>query len=270
MDALFAFETIIGNDLDFIRNSEGSMLRKIGPNWINGIGDGLPGEGYLVKMFANGEIIYPSAAKSSGKTTTVPSHLVFKVGNPAEAVYTIYIKGLEIGDEVAAYDGENMLGSTRINSENTFDNEMPVFSTLVTGQGYEAGNPIKLKVWSKNKLLSADFTMEAIYDSYVSDVYPEGDGKYSVVNITKGAIENVEETISVYPNPSKGIFNISVEGIVGDIQIKVIDLRGKEYSNFELNGSVLTPVDLTELSAGVYFIWFTGKDFNDVKKIVIE
>jgi len=270
MDALVAFETIIGDDLCYVRNSIGGMVRKIGPNWINGIGDCQPGEGYLVKMLADGEIFYPMNGKSSEKAKEILVNFNFKGGNPAEAVYTIYIDGLEIGDEVAAYDGEIMVGATRIYSENSFENELPVFSTLTNGIGYEEGNPIILKVWSENKLLSADFTMEAVYDSYVSDVYPEGDGKYSVVNITKGAIEKVEETISVYPNPSEGIFNISIEGIEGDIQIKVLDLRGKEYSNFELNGATSAQLDLREFAGGVYFLSFGGKGFIEVKKIVIE
>ncbi|MBI9038994.1 MAG: C10 family peptidase [Bacteroidales bacterium] len=270
MNALSAFGTIIGDDLEFIRNSEGTMIRKIGPNWVNGIGDCNPDEGYLVKMFAAGEIIYPTYAKSSGKTTKVPSNLIFKGGNPAEAVYSLYIQGLEIGDEVAAYDGEKMVGATRINSQNAFENELPVFSILTSGQGFEEGNPINFKVWSENTILPADFTMEAIYDSYVSNDYPEGDGKYSIVNITKGKIANSEETISVYPNPSEGIFNISFKGIKSDIQIRVLDLRGKEYYNFEFTGSDLTQLDLSELVAGVYFISFNGKDFNEVKKIVIQ
>jgi len=59
MDALIAFETIIGENLDYIRNSQGEVLRKIGPNWVNGLGDCQPSEGYLVKMFVAGEIIYP-------------------------------------------------------------------------------------------------------------------------------------------------------------------------------------------------------------------
>ncbi|MCK5170709.1 MAG: hypothetical protein KAQ75_12590, partial [Bacteroidales bacterium] len=59
MDALSAFGSIIGDDLDFIRNSQGQVLRKIGPNWINGIGDCNPGEGYLVKMLAGDILIYP-------------------------------------------------------------------------------------------------------------------------------------------------------------------------------------------------------------------
>jgi hypothetical protein len=68
MDAIQSFESIIGDDLDFIRNSAGQMLHKIGSVWINGIGDCQPTEGYLVKMFAAGEIIYPVPTKLSGKT----------------------------------------------------------------------------------------------------------------------------------------------------------------------------------------------------------
>ena len=280
MNALFAFETIIGNDLDFIRNSEGSMLRKIGPNWINGIGDGLPGEGYLVKMFTNGEIIYPATAKSSGKTTTVASHLLFEGGNPAEAVYTLYLKGLEIGDEVAAYDGDKMIGTARINSENAFENELPVFSTLTYGQGYKEGNPISFKVWSENKLAQIDFTLEAIYDSYVSDVYPEGDGKYSVVNITKGKIENIDETISVYQNPTTGkltIKNLNLSGFKNLQGIEIIDIAGKivlqtctyEAKQVRMDVSKME-IDLSMLEKGVYFLSFSGKNFNEVKKIVIK
>jgi hypothetical protein len=60
MDAMLAFETIIGDNLIYIRNSDGSMLRKIGPNWVNGIGDCVPTEGYLVKMSEDDVLVYPS------------------------------------------------------------------------------------------------------------------------------------------------------------------------------------------------------------------
>ncbi|MBI9038610.1 MAG: fibrobacter succinogenes major paralogous domain-containing protein [Bacteroidales bacterium] len=59
MDALIAFETILGDNLDFVRNSQGQILRKIGPNWVNGIGDCNPGEGYLVRMLNDDVLIYP-------------------------------------------------------------------------------------------------------------------------------------------------------------------------------------------------------------------
>ncbi|MCF8304053.1 MAG: T9SS type A sorting domain-containing protein [Bacteroidales bacterium] len=42
---------ILGNNtLNFVRNSEGNMLRKVGPNWVNGIGDWNVTEGYLYRM----------------------------------------------------------------------------------------------------------------------------------------------------------------------------------------------------------------------------
>ncbi len=60
IDALLAFASILNEKLDFIRNSDGEMLRKIGPNWVNGIGECKPGEGYLIKMFESGAVVYPS------------------------------------------------------------------------------------------------------------------------------------------------------------------------------------------------------------------
>lgn len=58
MDGLEAFSSILNDDLDYIRNSSGNMIRKIGPNWINGIGDCNPGEGYLIKMNGEGILMY--------------------------------------------------------------------------------------------------------------------------------------------------------------------------------------------------------------------
>ncbi len=58
INAMTAFESILNDNLDFIRNSQGLVLRKIGPNWVNGIGDCNPGEGYLVKMFADDILIF--------------------------------------------------------------------------------------------------------------------------------------------------------------------------------------------------------------------
>ena len=51
------FTNILDN-LDFVRNTGGHMLKKIGPFWVNGIGDMQPGEGYLVKMNANDVLSY--------------------------------------------------------------------------------------------------------------------------------------------------------------------------------------------------------------------
>jgi uncharacterized protein (TIGR02145 family) len=51
------FTNILDN-LDFVRNTDGFMFRKIGPVWVNSIGDMQPGEGYLVKMNAEDVLSY--------------------------------------------------------------------------------------------------------------------------------------------------------------------------------------------------------------------
>ncbi|MBI9038754.1 MAG: choice-of-anchor J domain-containing protein [Bacteroidales bacterium] len=59
MNAIVAFENIIGDDLSLIRNSSGHSIKKIGPHWVNGIGLCQPNEGYLINMFAEGDLVYP-------------------------------------------------------------------------------------------------------------------------------------------------------------------------------------------------------------------
>ena len=497
IDALDAYATIIGDDLDFIRNSNGQTLRKIGPNWINGIGDCQPGEGYLVKMFANGILIYPGSSPftcgdpftdprdeqtyntvqiggqcwmaenlnigsivngiinqtnnsviekycydndpanceiygglyqweemmqysttqstqgicpddwhlpsdaewfemenyldssindpgatgwrgtdcglkileggSSGfeglltgykdwnsevflmigertyfMSTSItswnsydwyrllennnlqvyrnnaikqygfsvrclrdeitkqlpeqsskysieeygnvqnlnqyisksPTYFVLKEGNPSEPVWTIYFEkgALNIGDEIAIYDGEILTGSSVVNSNNILKNEIPVFSNL-----YKVGNRPIVKAWDKSKnkkYVISDYTFSNPYgDAWIEDVFPAEDGEYSLLHFSTTGISDenkMTQTISIYPNPSKGIFSISLEGVKGDIQIKVFDLRGKEYSNFELNGSTSKQIDLRNLPSGVYFINFSWKDFSQIRKIVIQ
>jgi uncharacterized protein (TIGR02145 family) len=53
-----AFAGVLEN-LDFVRNTGGYMFRKIGPVWVNSIGDMQAGEGYLVKMNNDDILIYP-------------------------------------------------------------------------------------------------------------------------------------------------------------------------------------------------------------------
>jgi len=205
------------------------------------------------------------------KKSNEPIHFVFKGGNPAEAVYTIYAKGFSIGDEIGVYNGGILAGSGVVVSDNILENAIPVFSNL-----YEAGNKPTIKVWDKSEnkeYILSDYIFSNPYgDAWTEDVFPVEDGEYSLMHFSTTGIsdENMINNISIYPNPSKGIFNISLEGIEGNIQIKVLDLRGKGISNFELSEAVSTKLDLTELVAGVYFISFSGKDFSDVKKIVIK
>jgi len=254
MDALDAFATILNDDLAFVRNSNGETLRKIGPNWVNGIGNCIPTEGYLIKMFADGELIYPEAAKSSSKVTMFPSHFNFEGGNAADPVFTVYVEGLEIGDEIAAYDGDFLVGAMKVSSQKPFENELPVFSSIISGQGFKAGNPIILKVWDSfsQSIIPVEFTMSNPYnEAYTDEFYPYEDSRYSIINITKNSSENIEDLVSVYPNPFSK--TTSIKYVVKENRKVSIDI-------YNQRGQLVKQLVKKDQSPGIYNVNWNATD----------
>jgi hypothetical protein len=77
--------------------------------------------------------------------------------------------------------------------------------------------------------------------------------------------------VFIYPNPSKGIFNISL-GNLQPTGIEVYDLTGKKVyekkevtiSNFE------TKIDLSNVTQGIYFVKIIDNNQSTVKRIIKE
>ncbi len=265
LNAIDAFSSILNDNFDFIRNSEGNILRRIGPVWVNGIGDANPGEGYLINMFSDDILIYDVTknTKILSKEKPLPVHFNFEGGNAADPVYTLYVSGLEIGDEVAAFDGDKLTGSMKISSNYIFDNELPVFSTLSDGQGYIERNPIILKVWdhvSKN-IENVEFNMEDVSNSYQENVYPTEDGEFSIVNIKKSIAK--EKSITIYPNPAENVINISCPNQISNVSI--FNFVGQKV----YNGNS-TRISTDNLKSGVYIIRIKTTECSKIEKITIK
>lgn len=227
-------------------------------------------------IFLLGLILIYGQIMFAGKISR-PEHYKVINGNPIDPVWSIYFEqgSLNIGDEIGVFDGEILVGTGIVISDNILDNVIPVFSNL-----YKSGNYPVFKVWNKNEkeeLCITDFSYTNPYgDAYIQGVFPQTDGEYSLLNFsTTGVSDEIynHPSLLIFPNPSDGVFNISLDKVNGDLQCKVMDLRGKEYCNFEFSGinePAIKQLDLKELPAGVYLIHFSGKDFSRVKKIVIQ
>ena len=77
-------------------------------------------------------------------------------------------------------------------------------------------------------------------------------------------------SIKVYPNPSKGLINISVKNYFNTLNISVFDINGRKvYSNSDefFENTVL---NLQELQAGMYFIKMEGEGVSHTEKIIIN
>lgn len=80
--------------------------------------------------------------------------------------------------------------------------------------------------------------------------------------------ENFEmNSVSVFPNPSKGLFNIALGNLNAE-KIEVYDLTGKiiisKFENLQNN----TSIDLTNASDGVYFVKISTENNEIVKRII--
>jgi len=274
IDASVAFDCILNENLHYIRNSNGEMLRKIGPNWVNGIGNANPGEGYLIKMYADDELVYNIPVKStlSTKNQTTTKHFIFEGGNAADPVYTIYVSGLEIGDEVAVFDGKIMVGSGVILSNNQFENSIPVFKTLTSQKGYTEENQTSIKVWD-NKLkseVSSSNNFSTDFDAYSKNTFPTDDAEFSLINISKNSSisdEVSENDINVFPNPANNVINIVSEKNIENIKIlnfigQVIFEETSNSNNVKLNSS--------DYPAGIYFLQINISGNIITKKLTIK
>ncbi|MBK7965766.1 MAG: T9SS type A sorting domain-containing protein [Bacteroidetes bacterium] len=77
-----------------------------------------------------------------------------------------------------------------------------------------------------------------------------------------------EDEIKIYPNPTKGKINISVEEIKNSNAF-IYDLSGKLIFQEPLTHKI-TLIDVNFLSVGVYVIKVVGKDFSVERKLVKE
>lgn len=86
--------------------------------------------------------------------------------------------------------------------------------------------------------------------------------------LSSNSFEN-NNFISVYPVPSKGIFNVNY-GTTTPEKIEVYDLTGKIILTKESFSSEETMLDLTSVSNGIYFVKIQFENQNVVKRIIKE
>ena len=280
LDAEVAFASLMTNDLDFIRDRDGNSLTKVAGVWVDHIGNCTAGDGFLIKW--DGVLTtfnYPASTKAASAVDDDAELVHFPFydgyGNPASNTFTMYISGanLEVGDEVAAYDGSTLVGAVVITSSNSLDNNLKAFAQLFDKDGFTAGNQITLKAWkaNENKEYWLNFTNVSEDEFlYKGVVYPNEDGKKSILDLTlspNGTIDNLAQYINVYPNPSNGfvtisspeqIESLSVVNIVGQT---LLELQGEE-GDIRLN--------LSEFNPGIYFVNIVVEGQRVTKKLTIQ
>ena len=78
----------------------------------------------------------------------------------------------------------------------------------------------------------------------------------------------------MYPNPTSEMVNISFNSNIGNsYQLKIINSLGQVIQNVDktsLNGSSEIAIDVSNYSAGLYFVKIEVDNQSTVKKLLIE
>lgn len=89
-------------------------------------------------------------------------------------------------------------------------------------------------------------------------------------NVTAIYNQYTNENISLMPNPTSGIVNVSNLPTDQNISIRVFDINLLQIKELCSNFQSSLQIDLTELIEGMYFIDFLGNGYNKTIKIVKE
>jgi len=280
LDAEVAFASLMTDDLDFIRDRDGNSLTKVAGVWVDHIGNCTAGEGFLIKWGgAQTTFNYPASTKAANANNEEMELVHFPFydgyGNPMSNVFTMYISGdeLEVGDEVAAFDGTILVGATVIISDNALENNLNAFAELFDRSGFDNGNQIILKVWKANEDKEYWLNFENISEGenmYHGVVYPSEDGKKSTLNVTlspNGISDNLAEYINVYPNPSNGFVTISSPEQIESLS--VVNIVGQTILELQV-GEGNTQLNLSEFKPGIYFVNIVVNGQRLTKKLTIQ
>ncbi len=97
---------------------------------------------------------------------------------------------------------------------------------------------------------------------------------FGEVSVPSSINENIfNGKLTVYPNPSKGIFNIDLVDVTnGDYLISVSNILGEEvYSETRgVNSTTSTTINLSDLENGIYMLNIQNGDSSISKKLIIE
>ncbi len=81
------------------------------------------------------------------------------------------------------------------------------------------------------------------------------------------------ENVSVYPNPSTGIFTLALDGFADVMNINVMDAEGRLVMQEQINpdnSNVRKELDLSALDNGIYFLVIRTADTNKTMKLVLN
>lgn len=122
--------------------------------------------------------------------------------------------------------------------------------------------------------VSTKFDGEGIPTSCETEFDGETEDYRITINDPTLAVETLDfENLVVFPNPSKGVFNIKLGGITSNtVQTLVFDISGRKVfsKTFKNSGDFNEEINLNNIASGIYILNITDGLREYVQKIIVE
>ena len=86
---------------------------------------------------------------------------------------------------------------------------------------------------------------------------------------TEDVIENGQAMLSLYPNPTRNVLNLSAD-MQGRTEVKLFDMNGRTVKHFVANSLNEMRINVGDLQSGVYFVRVSNETNTVVGKFVVE
>ena len=129
---------------------------------------------------------------------------------------------------------------------------------------------------SNNGTITAVATANTSTQQRAATITVSGSGITRTINVTQAGAptaidEEVAEGISIYPNPTNGMFTVGFGSIEGKVTCQIVNARGSVIETREVNASDNSVVIFdTNVAAGVYFVRIISGDSVWTERVVIE
>jgi len=269
-------------DSVFVKESVG--WRMYWPKYgINTLGFLSPGKSYFVFSeyleSVNFEVEDKNKAELNyqpGFTNITPwNDVVNSPGSHSLAIESRALQNLKDGDLIGAFTPSGICAGmieTQDKPTGLTANAGDPYSEAT--DGFIEGEPIYYKLYRPST--GETFNLDVEYDSNhdhkgifkVNSISVISDIKLSAVSVN----ESLANNIRIFPNPTDGKLEITIDGLNENVTGRIFDLRNKEYFRFEMdeaNQDFKKQIDLSAFPPGIYLINITGESVNFVEKVVV-
>jgi len=239
----------------------------------------VPGKAYWVKSAA-GTFTFPACAKNASVSVQLPVRKEYTA--PWNTVnYTAVTHFIAISEEAGrVLAKDDMIGAfntagicTGITQYEGKATSLNIFGDDVTTtapDGMTDGSNLIFKVFRATTGEIFDVTV-----NYGIDM-PDYNGTFTTLGMSRISGMTLHATgvgthlsgVFVFPNPSTGYFNITINGVSGNVDITVMDVHGQTVVNTQAMGN--TMIDLSGHPRGIYYVKLIGDNFSSIEKVVVK